>query len=130
MVPSEAQWKVLDDLMAWFDGIAAREDAKPAPVILPAGRQMLTGTFVTVRWHETQFGRTVKGLLVATRDGGEAKVWMTAPGEAYRLESGDPEPTRLELELAVTIEPATDPGFHFGTRPAKVKVLDTEDNMP
>lgn len=130
MVPSEAQWKVLDDLIAWFDGIEARAAAAPEKVVLPAGRQTLTGRFVMMRVQRNDFGSTTKGLFVVDSVDGEAKVWMTAPKEAYEWDRVEQEPRALKvrLEMAVTIEPAQDPGFHYGTRPAKVRVLEEMPN--
>lgn len=124
IAPSDAQWQVLVNMVARAEAIAI--NVEPPKVTLAPGRQTLTGTFVMVREQRNDFGSTTKGLFVVEASGGECKVWMTAPKEAYVWDpiENEPRPTKARLELAVTIDPAQDPGFHYGTRPAKVRALE------
>lgn len=85
---------------------------RPTLATLAAGRHTLAGKFVSTRLVESQFGVALKGLFIAEVDGAEAKVWMTVPAAAPNVGEA--------VTLAVTVEPGSEPGFHYGKRPKVV----------
>lgn len=94
---------------------AAREANAPAKQPWTAGRQVVTGTVIKRVYRESDFGGAFK-LTVARADG--SAVWFTEPG-AWEL------PVGTQLTVTLTIEVSDrDATFAFGSRPAKVAVLD------
>lgn len=108
--------RALDEAVdrAWEQALAEqqrRETQQP----WAAGRQLVTGTVVSCRWVDNDFGSSLKGLL-ATADG--HKVWLTIP----RGVDGTADEIRgRQLTVKVTIQPQSDPGFAFGSRPVLVR---------
>lgn len=123
----------------------AEEDAKRPPMI--EGRQQLSGRFVTSKFVESDYGSTLKGLLLL--DDGN-KLWGTVPAKAeeaaYQLhlaayeaaetnEERHAAPTQDELllRLRITMTAAVeisedDAHFGFYKRPTKVaaELIDEE----
>lgn len=137
--PTEKQLAVLVKLadapnalierIAKLDEKRAEEEARL--VDLPLGRQALRGRFVHGKFHYNDFGRTAKGLFVAEVGDALAKVWMTVPNGAYRIEDDEVRVDRDAVFAGkVTIEKGedSDKGFHYGKRPAMTLVEDKEQD--
>lgn len=75
----------------------------------PTGRVEVTGTIVSVKWVENDFGGTLK--MVTRFENGSA-AWVTAPAKLVNPKVGD------VVTYTATFTPADDdPSFAFGKRP-------------
>jgi hypothetical protein len=100
-------------VLAGIDGKIEKAMVAPAAVAtLPAGRCTLRGQFVSMKWQDSAYGSTLKGLFVVNTDAGDAKVWMTVPNGIGE------DDCRKDWTIKVSVEPSADAGFHFGKRPA------------
>lgn len=93
----------------------AAQDEAAAPC--PTGRVTVTGTVLTTKLQDGQWGSTLKFLV---RDDSGFKVWSTIPGY-NSVNRGD------RVTFLVSVEPSRDdPKFGFGKRPAKLTNLTAE----
>lgn len=82
------------------------------------GRQIVTGTVVSTRREETDFGPTWK-MLLSLEDG--RKLWCSVPSALMRSDLK----ARI-VTMNVTVTPsATDHSFAFGSRPSKAIFAET-----
>lgn len=94
---------------------------------LEEGRREITGTIVSARFQESDFGSTPK-MLVKQDDGN--KVWLTIPDAAFN--TGEPHPHDIRhidnfkgcrITITATVERSRDDEhFGFGKRPTKATV--------
>lgn len=82
-----------------------QEQAEPKGAA-PSGRAVVTGTVLSIREQESQYGITFKMLVKLDNN---AKVWVTAPSG---VEKGDQITVRATWEVS-----KDDPSFAFGKRP-------------
>ena len=96
-------------------GIEAKRAAEQeAAANCPTGRVIVTGTVLSTKWQESDFGGSMKMLV---RDDSGFKVWCTIPS-SENVEKGD------KITFTVSVEPSRDdPKFGFGKRPAKLRNL-------
>jgi hypothetical protein len=100
----------------------AADAAKPKPeeptwVQAPEGKRFVTGTVLTVKGQESDFGWVVKMLVLCDAEGGSFKLWVTCPSSLH-AERGD------RVRFSCTIERSRDDeSFAFGKRPTKAEVL-------
>jgi hypothetical protein len=94
----------------------AREEAEAAASEeVPAGRQLVTGTVVSTKVVDSQYGSTLKMLV----DCGAFRVFGTVPGSI--------DPHRGDtVSFTATLSPAEEKGFGFYSRPTKAQVWATE----
>jgi len=85
-----------------------------AGVIAPEGRVEITGTIVSRKWHESDFGGSYK-ITIKSDEGWT--VWMTEPSNVY------PEVTDRIRVTATLTRSDSDKLFAFGKRPAKAVIL-------
>jgi hypothetical protein len=83
------------------------------------GRISLTGSFVSTKWVESNFGyqttSTLKGLFV-TSEGD--KVWQSVPSKlSDTLAESNLPVIGTKFTQTITIEASKDAGFYFGSRP-------------
>ncbi len=98
---------------------AQRAAADEAAADIPefSGRARITGTIVSTKWRETDFGPTLK-MLVRHADGW--KVWGSVPSSLGTVESNLIGKT---VEFHARVERSNDdPKFGFFSRPTKAKV--------
>lgn len=83
----------------------------------PGGKVRVTGTVLSTKEKETDWGWTLKMLVMDDR---QFKVWITVPS-ALNVEKGD------RVAFFCTLKPsADDPSFAFGSRPTKAEKLEKE----
>lgn len=111
---------------------AAEQAAEQAAAAdCPTGRVVVTGTVLSVKLKESQWGDTLKMLV---KDDTGFKCWCTVPSalEVREVTMSEGEDTWTEqrgpkggrVEFTVTMEPSKDdPKFGFGKRPSKAKFL-------
>lgn len=95
---------------------AAREIPVTAPV--PQGRVQITGTVLTVKWQENDFGGSLKMLVQA--DAGW-KVYGTVPASIAHLDTLK----GLRITFTATVQPK-EAGFGFFSRPTNGSVIEAE----
>lgn len=100
----------------------AQRDAQEAELIaqgvkIPTGRAMVTGTVLSTKFEDGQFGFTAKMLV---QDDAGWKVWCSIP-EFRDLPKG------ARVRFSVDITPKTDL-FGFGKRPTKFEWFDANNN--
>lgn len=96
---------------------AARAAEVEAAAPCPTGRIVVTGTVLSTKLQDSQFGSVLKMLV---KDDSGFKVWCTVPGY------NNPE-KGARITFTVSVEPSKDdPKFGFGKRPAKLEVLEQE----
>ena len=95
-----------------FAGRRAVEDAEPKGDA-PSGRVAVTGTVLSVKEHESEWGITLKTLLKLANN---SKVWLTVPGgPSAGFERGDTVTVRASWTPS-----SDDRHFAFGSRPTLV----------
>jgi hypothetical protein len=105
------------------EGKKGERDALQISSPVLSGRVVVSGSFVSLRNHESDFGTVIKGLFVCET---HQKIWLTVPVSVFDLskdESGrqcDARLKALKLTIKVTVEPSKDAGFYFGKRPSLV----------
>lgn len=81
----------------------------------PTGRVQVTGTVISFKDYESQWGVTTKVLLECD---GDWRLFVTLPSSLYELEVGD------RCTMTVTVTPDdNDPSFARGNRPTKGKII-------
>ncbi len=91
------------------------EDAAEA---IPEGRQVITGTVISTKYQESEFGETFKMLL---KDDRGFKIFVTVPVAIDGLQRGD------RVSLTATLKRSNDSSkFGFGSRPSKASTLEVE----
>jgi len=87
------------------------QDATPAPT----GRQVVTGTILSIKEKWSEWGRQLKMTLKTT---GGWKLYCTLPASIDTAERGD------VVRLTVTVKPSRDDKlFAFGSRPSKAEIV-------
>jgi hypothetical protein len=94
---------------------AARKVASNPPVDVPTGRIQISGQVISLKWKHTQFGESLKAVIVDTRG---FKVYGTVPA---KLESKVNLQDHITLTAAVTPSP-DDPTFGFYSRPTQAVI--------
>lgn len=97
----------------------ARRDAQPKPTTpLEEGRREMSGTVVSTKYVDSEYGSTFKMLVVLDDLN---KVWGTVPAAI------DCDPKDMRVTFTATVERSRD-DEHFGffKRPSKAQVIDTE----
>lgn len=124
--PSEKQIAFVESLVnklsqkqAWQEEREAKAAAlKASGVQAPEGRVQVTGTVVSTKWYDNNFGGSLK-MLVALADG--TKVWGTVPS-SLDVDKDD------EVTFTATFErKADDPTFATYKRPSKASVTHKEE---
>ena len=109
---------------------AADAEAIAKGVKAPSGKVTVRGEVVCVKWHENEFGGSLK-MIVRAEEGW--RVWMTVPrslqgGAWIEHEDGfeiveDVKPGE-QVEFSATVTPSSDdPMFGFAKRPTKARNL-------
>lgn len=102
---------------------AEAEAARKATALpAPSGRVQVQGTVVMTKSYDSQFGVTLKMLVLL--DTG-AKVFCSVPSDLDCCEVGTLKGQRVEFTATFTPAP-DDKLFAFGKRPTKARVLTTE----
>ena len=97
-----------------------RRKEREVLVDAPSGRVEIEGEILTAKVRESQYGITLKLLLMCDGEGGKFKVWVSAP---KALTSNETEPG-VRVRMTATLKPSPDDAsFAFGSRPAKAKAL-------
>jgi hypothetical protein len=102
----------------------AEEAAKPPVPALTAGRQVITGTVLSSRWVDSDYGYGTSGTVKITvkLDNGQ-RVHGSLPRDLWG-QGDDPEEKGRRITLTATVKPSDDdPGFGFYTRPTKAQWL-------
>jgi hypothetical protein len=87
----------------------ANENWVPIPQV---GKVTVTGTILSLKWKETQYGATQKMLLKVPHGDGDYKVWVSVPKALHNPEKGD------EVSIVGNLEVSDDdPCFGFMSRP-------------
>lgn len=114
--------RALDEALdrAW-DAAIAEEARRANTPPWTAGRQVVTGKIVSIKWVESVVGwrrvETLKGLLV-TEDG--RKLWLTIP--SAHCPEGGVKDTTITVKVTVELKQGSnDLTFAFGRRPTLVK---------
>lgn len=90
---------------------AAAEDA-------PSGKTEVTGTVLSTKWKDHEFGSTLK---MTVKDDRGFRVWVSVPKSIHV--NGEPR-NGDRVRLVATLRPSDDdPKFAFGSRPTKGEVL-------
>lgn len=97
---------------------AEREAAKPAEVEIEAGRRELTGTIVSLKSVETDFG-ICERMLVEIEPG--ARIFGTVP--SILLAHTNEELKGRRVRFTAMVEPK-EPGFGFFKRPTKAEIIE------
>jgi hypothetical protein len=95
---------------------ATAEQAAPAGPV-PTGKVTITGTVVSRKWHDSDYGSTIK-LTIKLENG--SRVWVTEPGKV-QAQVGD----TITLNCNVTASDK-DNTFGFGKRPTQATVTAKE----
>ena len=77
----------------------------------PTGRVAVSGTVLSTKWQESDYGSTLKMLV----DVGTYRLWGSVPG-ALSVNKGDTVSFMAQVE-------AKEVGFGFFRRPTQAKVL-------
>lgn len=99
---------------------AEPEEEEPTWVPAPLGRHTVTGTVLTARMKDSQWGTVLKLLLQVDTGEGAYKVWMNCPSDLWVSHPtlGRKSPWKGDsLTVKVTLEPGNEPSFVFGKRP-------------
>ena len=116
---------LLDKLARRPELEAQRKAETDAAGPLPEGRQTVTGTVLSTKFQESDYGETLKMLF--RLDNG-SKVWCTVPS-GFLDDAGENPVKGRRGELTVTMERSKDdPKFGFGKRPAG-RLLKTENTL-
>jgi hypothetical protein len=108
----------------------AEEIRNPAPaeahVDAPEGRQVVEGLVVGRKYHDSDYGPTLKLTVKIETPGGSWLVWLTAPAAiAYDVERGD------TVRLTATLTRSDrDRHFAFGKRPSKATIVRSATPQP
>lgn len=98
----------------------AKDSADAEPVI--DGRIQVTGTVISIKWVDSQFGTTTKILV---KDDRNFKVWGSAPSSIDDTLSNEPtlvKGSRVTFTATVTAS-VDDNTFGFYKRPTKAELL-------
>ena len=104
---------------------AAQRAQDPVPTVpAPEGAATVVGTIRSAQWRETDFGSTLKALVVL--DDGN-RIWTTVPA-AIRNEYAFENLPGLRIAFSATFQRADgDDHFSFATRPSKARVLTDQE---
>ena len=97
---------------------AAEVVSVPVPEALLAGRHEVEGRIVHTRWVYSQWGSTLKGLIIVAADGGEFKLWGSIPAD---LISEDLDQARITFTARFE-RSHDDAAFGFFNRPTKATI--------
>ena len=87
----------------------ARWDAEAAELApVPEGRIEIEGKILSVKEKDSQYGLTLKCLIMDDRN---FKVWGTVPGKLKNAQAGD------RIKIRATVKRSKDDGFGFYSRP-------------
>ena len=125
---SDAQIGLIRIKLKWIENRAAiaaqRAAEKAAAKDCPTGRVTVTGTVLTTKWQENDFGGCTK-MMLKTTDG--YTVWSSLPSIPAKYLDNLPEgwdgvKRGMTMKIKVTLEPSkNDPKHGFGSRPAYVE---------
>lgn len=94
----------------------AAEEAAQIPA--PTGKVTFTGTVVSRKWHENDFGGAMKITVKVSTPEGIYLVWVTEPKALGNTEVGD------VVNMTATLTQSNDkPHFAFGKRPSKASIV-------
>lgn len=118
---SEAQANAVVAAIGRLVERAERDEAKASEAAanpLPEGRYEIEGTIVSTKWQSSQYGETLKMLVVL--DNELHKVWGTVPSALW-----DDADKGARVRFTATVERSEDdPAFGFYKRPTKAEVLE------
>jgi hypothetical protein len=107
---------------------AERAAQEEASIPAPEGRTDVTGTVVAVKWHQNDFGGSLK---MTVRDDRGFTVWGSVPSALEYDEEGNyvaDDITGTRVTFTATLTQSDDrPSFAFFKRPTKAAYLDTID---
>lgn len=93
-------------------------EPEPTMVDAPSGRVTIQGKAVHFKEQYSDYGVTVKMMVIVTVDGGQWKGWVSVPSSISEVERGD------TVELTAAWTPSNDDAsFAFGSRPTKASIL-------
>jgi hypothetical protein len=98
---------------------AAKPEAEKVPV--PEGKVQITGTVKSTRWQESDFGGSLKMLVLADQG---YKVWGTVPASLPNIKVGD----RIVFSATVTAK-AGEIDFGYFKRPTKGVFLSQKEEV-
>jgi hypothetical protein len=111
---------------AWAREDAAKAEALDAAGPVTEGRRVIEGEVVTTKYQDSDYGSTLK-MLVVQADGN--KVWGTVPtirdgeGDRSYIEIGDRVRFMAKVERS-----AEDEHFGFFSRPTKAEIVEREES--
>lgn len=98
------------------------EEKVPAPV--SEKRQVVEGTIVSVKSHESQYGTSLKMTVKVTTDGGVWLCWGTCPDSITGMDLGDSGLKGCTVRFAAKlVAGGRDEHFAFFKRPTKAEVV-------
>ena len=96
---------------------------KEAETLVPApeGRVEIEGEILTAKRRDSEYGITIKLLVLCDGEGGKYKVWVSAP---RALTDNQREPG-VRVRMTATLKRSKDDAsFAFGSRPAKAVAIE------
>jgi hypothetical protein len=135
MLRKVRQWGDLSDkAMDFACNVFARAmaPARPQAVNVPAptGKVAVTGTIVSAKVHESQFGTSIKMTVKVVTPGGEWLCWGTAPtsilDKARELQTTEEYAYEVlkgrAVSFTATLEAGREPHFAFFKRPTRAQL--------
>lgn len=111
---SQKQADLVAKLIVDMERRAAERAERDANATMPpTGRQDITGTVLSTKWQENDFGGSLKMLV----DAGTYRLWGSVPGN-ISVDKGD------VVKFSATVE-AKEVGFGFYKRPTRAEVVST-----
>lgn len=101
----------------------AERENPPAEVPCPHAdgtRTVVTGRIVATKWQESDYGSTLKMMMLIPADGGVWKLWATVPTALDKGTQHSDEIRGTEATIRVTIQRTDDPVFCRGKRPTVI----------
>jgi hypothetical protein len=117
---SEGRIKLAFKLEAEAKERAAKRAAESVEtkIAAPTGRATVRGVVVSLKWHEGQWGPSLKMTVKVATPAGVWLAWGTAPAEiAGKVNRGD------EVEYDATLEAGREAHFAFAKRPTRASVV-------
>jgi len=119
------QWGSLSDKQVAFARKLAAEIKNPPPpkaeeakVAAPTGRQSFTGTIVSAKEYESEYGFSIKITVKVTTPEGIWLAWGTCPSGSGHIDTL----RGREITLKGTLEHGNEPHFAFFKRPTLIDI--------
>lgn len=117
---SDGQWSAL---ARWTEKREEERSLKDAEILPPTGRVRIEGEVLSTKYQETQYGSTLKMLVLVTTENGHFRLWGTVPQAIIQdVEKG------VRVRFTATVEPK-EKGFGFFNRPTQAEVVETGEGQ-